>query len=1322
PSWQRPTLTVTDTGDGTYSVRLHVRSGHPMDRGVAVTVAITLEEDDDRRRLENIDIDGSAEPDSHFDLAAERTFDLAGRILDATGGVIPSDWTDVEYTALTFTLSGHADLVGSEAWDAFIAANFEDGAYLGGAPDLSMFGALTETETITLNLATVEAAITGGTVRELPANLDEFDADTWEDAFQTFMAPTGEGGRRLNVWEEEFSEFWEAFVDVAVPGSSEASASGATSYAYGVAPTVAAGAGEVGLATALGGAGLVIGAELLIAYVAVQAFRTIQHEYKIPVYGIAPTADLEPVLESKLAIAQLAITPEGGRDEAWAEEMAEAVQAFLDADDVDGAVEFLRDIETSEGARGAALVFTALDPQSAQQVSESIVAGMASDGRIPPSSKYIDVVIAERDYSALEDLAFGIDARLYSTGEGIARTDGALTARNVETINNTAGSAVIADILSVLTVQEFASPGASNIDGFIGLTTRLATDGTSILNEAARFMAGRRDGSSEALMQVLISDVYPDLPVADIFYDANTDATAHYYEIHFGEDGSEVTPEGYDETFTTFASLTSAADRAAYFVTLPVDRQITLLESLSIEEATSLLVAVAGTDGGIDSLTELLNAADKNVASGILIVLANSDPETTATILAAASENPVANARLLDAAADVSTFVLGVIDPTDFVAVIETLAASGTDGADLATRMLNGFSNQEIAAVLTLFEDPAARAAIFASDTRRENFVEPDQLDLKLGIVDDDTRSYADTLLQQVESGELTPEEAGQLFFLHLYGIHPPVDQNNRRQNEATPEWADQQIEDLVGGDTPIDPPSEITEDDAEFAEAVGNGVIEATDDLIAEHGGELQRFAEEAEVGDTLEMGGYVFVRAEPNLIQVQMRVRYNNIPDGADPTNPGSGTGKALFVWGQFDRNQLIDGSVENGNFDFQVVIRPHVYGAKDIKPALPPGLSFTAFVELGGEVELNYSSRRGEDGGRITRLNEIKAGFYALPGTVISDALRYLPRAAAHVLGYLWDQGTDAQRAEVVSAVGMLGLGLIAGAQDSVSPQARNLLIGEAVRSFLSFLPYAAQVTSAITPAEVSALGEAVVDGIQRAYRYFNPTEELEIEADLESLGSGVTEDGPEVEVTVTQLAIGGVGDEGDVEMVEPGARGRAQSILLGGQNDRGEVVDITDPTSLPGLDNLLGIGDGNSDDSSVEAEAGSVIAQVGSTWSRAVEWVAQSFESRTLALFYLNGFTHWVNDDIVPGQEPDDFRGGWNGDYVPDYLSGTAAFVVVTETELTYRDRTTQQGWQLGLPRVDFVDPVAWVVQKPISEEGRLVLEQSAGEDNVEIRNP
>ncbi|MDJ0628427.1 MAG: hypothetical protein QNJ44_09240, partial [Rhodobacter sp.] len=43
PSWQRPTLTVTDTGDGTYSVRLHVRSGHPMDRGASATATIQLE-------------------------------------------------------------------------------------------------------------------------------------------------------------------------------------------------------------------------------------------------------------------------------------------------------------------------------------------------------------------------------------------------------------------------------------------------------------------------------------------------------------------------------------------------------------------------------------------------------------------------------------------------------------------------------------------------------------------------------------------------------------------------------------------------------------------------------------------------------------------------------------------------------------------------------------------------------------------------------------------------------------------------------------------------------------------------------------------------------------------------------------------------------------------------------------------------------------------------------------------------------------------------------------------------------------------------------
>ncbi|MDJ0631392.1 MAG: hypothetical protein QNJ44_24280 [Rhodobacter sp.] len=529
PSWQRPTLTVTDTGDGTYSVRLHVRSGHPMDRGTAVTATIALEELDQgdiRRRLDAIEIDGASEPDAVFDHTAERTFNLAGRILDATDGIIPSDWTDVEYTALTFTLTGHADLVTGDAWDAFIAANFEDGAYLGGEPDLSMFGDLSGEDLEILTVATLDASVVNRAFGALPGDLAEFDADVWEDALQLSLDPGDIEGRRLS------GEL------LAAAGATRGPITYTSYYASIGGGGAAAGAGEAGLATALGGAGLVIGAELLIAYVAVQAFRTIQHEYRIPVFGTRPTADVQDTLRQKLDSALLTNHTGSGPTDAWVQAQANAIIGAYLRTDTGTAADLLYELEEEFGARAAAKVMMTIfvTNRGASQAIEREILGRLTDshGHLPLS--YMAVVETGR-YSAIEDIAFRHTPHLRSVGQTFDTQDGALTQIAIGRIAGLDGSVpLFADIMATMAAIDGFAPGTSGLDTLIGeaqIGGNLAT-----LTDAVGLLSLRGDGSSEELLAVL-SVVYPNAPIEALFEDAHTEQTSQWHETHVGADGAD---------------------------------------------------------------------------------------------------------------------------------------------------------------------------------------------------------------------------------------------------------------------------------------------------------------------------------------------------------------------------------------------------------------------------------------------------------------------------------------------------------------------------------------------------------------------------------------------------------------------------------------------------------------------------------------------------------------------------------------------------------------------------------------------------------------
>lgn len=539
---------IVDNGEGTFTVtvtqtfgRHYFNAGGEQTYTNTDTYTISLSDNSWGRQLSEIDVDGTGEPGSGLDQSAERTFDLAGRILDATGSVILSDMTDVQATALTFTLTDNADLVAGENWGAFVEANFDaDGTYLGGESDLSMFGELTPEETATLNLATFDAAVLMGTMRSLPATTEELDDEVWEGAFQDFLAPESEGGRRL------------AGEYLNTPAFQWSPANPTTSYAYGIRPTTAvagagAEAGEVGLATALGSAVGVIGAELLIAYVAVQLFRKNQHETKIPVYGTRPSAEVQGLLQQKLDAALLAYADHNGPDQAWVDAQADAIIEEANTGDAATAAAMLLQLELELGAQAAALVYGAIqqkDPAAAGAIGHEVMMNMQLppntplpheytfygygqlDGATLPTS-YLTQVEYTGTYSVIEDMAYHFDPRFSSVGETLSHEGSVSSRHRVSQLANSAGGVpIIADIMTTMTAVERAAPGTSGLDAFVGFAE--LTGHLSAFGKAVEVMSARNDGSAEDLLAVMVT-VYTDLPVETLFENAHTENTSSWY-------------------------------------------------------------------------------------------------------------------------------------------------------------------------------------------------------------------------------------------------------------------------------------------------------------------------------------------------------------------------------------------------------------------------------------------------------------------------------------------------------------------------------------------------------------------------------------------------------------------------------------------------------------------------------------------------------------------------------------------------------------------------------------------------------------------------
>jgi hypothetical protein len=271
---------------------------------------------------------------------------------------------------------------------------------------------------------------------------------------------------------------------------------------------------------------------------------------------------------------------------------------------------------------------------------------------------------------------------------------------------------------------------------------------------------------------------------------------------------------------------------------------------------------------------------------------------------------------------------------------------------------------------------------------------------------------------------------------------------------------------------------------------------------------------------------------------------------------------------------------------------------------------------------------------------------------------------------------------------------------------------------------------------TPGAVAALGEALVAGFNWVYNKFNPGNPQEIsvsEDDILSIAAGGPADDIPVRVVPSDGAVEVIVDgDGDIEMVPMTPEVQARSLLAGRTNERQEVVSTHVPDQ-PVVDALPAPGDEGDDLSEFEsadsqefhstegfdgdAAGQGAVSNSGSYWSAATDYISSHFASRTVQIGYISFAAHWVNNDIVPGQEPDDFRGGWNGDGpIPDYFSVSFAYVTVSEGEFTW-NQPWESEWfgqlevQTGVPRFDYVtlNPI-WSFMNPITDEGGLVLEQ------------
>jgi hypothetical protein len=361
-------------------------------------------------------VTGTTQAEVGLDAQGEAVFALGSSLVTLTDGQVPTDWTEEDYVAFVFGATGLGDLVGTAAWDEFVAANLSDpAASLNPADmDLSMFDPFFPDGTQGLTTLVGDGLALHDTFKAMQAaGVTTFSTDTFETAYLT---SDDQGNRRLSavgvdpagVPTEAEIDFARSESSAAVKGLGKAGNAAKWGEAAGEG-SVAEGAG----AAALGEVLLPLAAAASINYMDEANIRAEEATAKAEAVhtAFADTGSEVPLHRHRYQIAY----------------MTETVLNLVNSGDVAGAADFLLQQER-EGTSPIVLraVVDGLPSYAGSDVYTEIA------GRVGNTS-YFAALQDGREYSALEDAAFAHGPGRMTALEGLLAVDPALAAEAQDT-------------------------------------------------------------------------------------------------------------------------------------------------------------------------------------------------------------------------------------------------------------------------------------------------------------------------------------------------------------------------------------------------------------------------------------------------------------------------------------------------------------------------------------------------------------------------------------------------------------------------------------------------------------------------------------------------------------------------------------------------------------------------------------------------------------------------------------------------------------------------------------------------------------------------
>jgi MgtE intracellular N domain len=364
-------------------------------------------------------ISGAAPGDILRDSRAEAAFTLGQGLLSATGGAVPSDWTEADYVAFALGFNGLGNLTGTAAWDSFVATNLPPGAPPKPVAemDLSMFAPYFPQGTGALTTPIEDGLALHDTITSMRAQgVTSFSSDTFEAAYNSADG----GGRRLTAAVANPDHLTAEQISFAQTEAS-ADVTGKGKFAADVGETAAEEVVESGVEGVVEGVaidvGLMIpgGAELLALGVVVGMGDKTEEEISEAMAAEA----VENVEGYVTPLSQIGVGTKAPtyRRKYEAGYLSASVQTLLGQGDAAGAAALLR---TSEASGTHAPVLEAalanLSDGDRAKVEAALVAGVGG-------TSYYEALQKGRSYSALEDQAFGKDPALTTGFAGLVAQD-----------------------------------------------------------------------------------------------------------------------------------------------------------------------------------------------------------------------------------------------------------------------------------------------------------------------------------------------------------------------------------------------------------------------------------------------------------------------------------------------------------------------------------------------------------------------------------------------------------------------------------------------------------------------------------------------------------------------------------------------------------------------------------------------------------------------------------------------------------------------------------------------------------------------------------